>query len=129
MAVTRDHILRLVRNLLGCGCPDDVFDHIEHGPAQVESIPLYRIQLSDRLLIYLARSDTADDLLRHLPVLLAAGRKERDQLGLRRFRAVLITDNVNGLHGRAQALFDRWPNRDDNCFLHVIDRHHVLAFA
>ncbi len=54
MQVNREEIERFVRGELGCGCPDEVFQHIilgagEAGPGKVS---FSRLVVGERLLIY-----------------------------------------------------------------------------
>lgn len=76
------------RERLGCGCPDAVFARIDVEEAVAG---VWRIGIGGRLLIDVAAGAEAasEDWVRER---LAAGRADRDRLGMNRYRLVLATD-------------------------------------
>jgi hypothetical protein len=121
-----ENIVEFVRNVLGCKCPDEVFDKIEHvhGDART-NIYTRSITIGDRLLIYVW--ETNDPLLveAKLPAMLADGKNERDRRGLNRFRAVIATDDVDGIGPIAQRVHSNFSDKDDKVHLHIVHKHDV----
>ena len=59
---------------------------------------------------------------RALPVLVAAGRKDRDEKGLNRFRLVLVFDDPEKVRPGAERQFEELRGSDEKVHLHVIGR-------
>lgn len=94
--IPKDEIKHFVQETLGCGCPEEVFRSIEcRWNVRLNSFITLQgaIVVGNRLLIYITEAGSAGCIEEHLPVLLAAGRKERDERGLNRFRLVIVADD------------------------------------
>jgi hypothetical protein len=117
----RGAVRHLVRDLLGCECPEEVFEDVLVAfPAHLER-PLpgsVKLVVGGRLVIVLVPADTLVDLERDARVLLERGRAMRDQCGLNRFRLVL----VGRVPASARVRLQRAAARLD-------DRTHVHAIA
>ena len=123
-----EHIKHFVQNTLGCGCPEDVFGSIElSSNVRLSSfITLdHAIVIGNKLLIYIAEAGSAGCIEEHLPVLVAAGTKERDEKGLNRFRLVLISDRPADVQQAAGKLFEELRGNDGKVHLHVIDKRSI----
>ncbi len=118
----QDSIKDFVRNILGCTCPDKVFEEIEDRRVAPVSSPHTRsITIGGRLLIYIWNVRDANTLRENIAALLAAGRKERDERGLNRFRAVLaVENNPSHFATEAQLYFSQFAGRDERIHLHVV---------
>jgi len=82
---SRNSIKDFVQNILGCTCPDKVFEQIEDRMVAPASSPHTRsIVIGQRLLIYVWEADDSLDLQQGLAAILKTGRKERDDRGLNR---------------------------------------------
>jgi len=116
------NIKKFVRQILGCTCPDKVFEQIEDRRTVSSFSPHTRsITIGGRLLIYIWEVDEIERFKNNFHVMLAAGRKERDEQGLNRFRAVLAVDESSrGIAVEADLHFSRFVGRDDRMHLHVI---------
>ena len=116
------HMKDFVRNILGCTCPDNVFEQIEDKPVVSSGSPHTRsIIIGGRLLIYLWKVKEADRLKEHLLAMLEAGKKERDEKGLNRFRAVMAVDiAAQHLEAAAKSYFSQYAGKDDRIHLHVV---------
>lgn len=116
-----ENIVEFVRDVLGCKCPDEVFEKIEclDGDART-NIYTRSITIGDRLLIYVW--ETNDPLLveANLPAMLVDGKNERDRRGLNRFRAVIATDDVDGIGPIAQRVYRDFSDKDDKVHLHIV---------
>lgn len=126
MQVTdRENIKSFVRQVLGCQCPEDAFRHVENKC----SIPLHngillrnRINIGNRLLVYVVVTDSAAFVKDALHELLRTGKDERDRMGFNRFRLVLAADDVEGIAEVADTTFNAFPQRDEKVHLHVVTK-------
>lgn len=117
----RPAVEMLVRNLLGCKCPDEVFDSIAvKAPAANDmSSGYFDIELivGGRLLVGLVYVDRLSDIRTEGRQLIDLGTALRDQKGLNRFRLVLVGEvlqrDTEDLELHAAAL-------DDKVHIHVI---------
>jgi hypothetical protein len=111
---------------LGCGCPEEVFEHIDsQSDVKLDGIVLSRkIKIGNRLLIYIAEMADADSVRRNLEFLAASGRRERDSIGFNRFRLVLTADDIDEVKKVADEMF-AVINSDDKVHLHVISKKSI----
>ncbi len=115
-----------VRNILGCDCAEDVFKHIENeknveaGGARLKN----KINVGDRLLVYIVEED--GDILKKMPALISAGKKERDSRGFNRFRLVLASDDKT-LRKRGFEAFKAMGISDDRIHLHIIGKKETMG--
>ncbi len=122
-------IRRLVREILGCACPDEVFERIDfhsNSALNEELTDLRTIVIGQRLLIHLWDTNNPTSISSVLPRLVSAGRTQRDRDGLNRYRAVIMTDELDAIGGVARRVFNRLEDRDAKVHLHVIDRRQVV---
>jgi len=134
----------LARDVLGCGCPDEVFDDIQFEPL-LESggrpdfgpEPLAELVIGGRLLIRIYDSRNGVDAIPPadesdpdsgwespwLKLVVDAGIAMRDGLKMNRFRLVVIADpdspSYGGMLTRLVATFPSMAN-DEKCHLHII---------
>ena len=77
--MTQKELVRnFVQNVLGCGCPEGVFEEIEvkQGPVDIDGIPVTRsIKVGGRLLIYIILSEDLNDGSDSLKALIQSGKK------------------------------------------------------
>jgi hypothetical protein len=118
-----DRIRALVRDTLGCTCPDAVLERVLLGawesPAGV-GLRLRRVAVGGRLLIYLLAVADPDALPGRLPPILEAGREERDRGGFNRLRVVVASADPQTLEGLCRAPFDRIRAGDERMHLHLL---------
>ncbi len=122
-------IRRLVRDTLGCACPDEVLAQIEvHTSVSLDAelTELRTIVVGRRLLIYLWETNDPTRIHSLLPKLIRAGMDQRDREGLNRYRAVIVTDDVNAIGALAKRVFSHLEDCDHKAYLHVIDRREVV---
>jgi len=117
-------IKQFVRNTLGCGCPEEVFQSIDcrnHVRLATDIVLDAMLVIADRLLIYVVEVDAENVSQSDFAALIAAGREERDARKLNRFRLVVVADEA--LDSRSvQALFRELAGRDEKIHLHIISR-------
>jgi len=115
-------IKNFVQSVLGCTCPDKVFEQIKEG--RITLLPKLRIRsitIGGKLLIYIWQ--VGGDLTgkkENLFSLLHAGKKERENSGLSRFRAVLVSANPQTVETQAKLYFSQFKDRDERMHVHVV---------
>ncbi len=122
MRMTRNKQIKdFVRHSLGCKCPDNVFEHIEDQRITSGISPHTRsITVGGKLLLYVWEIDNPDQLQEGIPAILAAGKKERNELGLNRFRAILVTEDPSTIKIQADFCLSQFRDIDDKMHLHVV---------
>ena len=114
-------IKTFVQSVLGCTCPDKVFEQIEDNHVQPSVSPHTRsIMIGGRLLIYVWEVDGLQDVQEGLLAMLVAGKKERDARGLNRFRAVLAVETPQIIEPQVNRCFSLFEDNDDCMHIHVI---------
>ena len=108
----RSDLLQLIQGVLGCRCPEEVFDHYLVTMGTSGICPKVQIILGDRLLVWLLDGEKLDAPDHSIDVLLEEGRKERDHRGLNRFRLVVF--------GGEQALPPPLQIDDPKVHLHLL---------
>ena len=66
-----------VQDTLGCGCPEEVFNKIEYEKRQDKPWEM-RINIGDRLLVYVIGADSENDLARKIATAMESGVTERN---------------------------------------------------
>jgi hypothetical protein len=128
MAV-RDEIKTFVQKTLGCGCPEEVFRHIDWEAIieSPEALFYSRINIGNRLLVYISTLDPKDMSSQKFSALISKGKEERDRLGFNRFRLVIGTDNPDDVRKIAVAMFEG-SGKDEKMHLHIIHANDIPAF-
>ncbi|MBW2467431.1 MAG: hypothetical protein JRF02_09035 [Deltaproteobacteria bacterium] len=122
-------IKEFVRDVLGCTCPDKVFEQIENRRVQSTASPHTRtITVGGRLLIYIWEPDADTDLQQGLLSMLESGKKERDERGLNRFRAVLAVASPADVSPLANQYFSRFEGKDNRMHIHVVSVNELKDF-
>jgi hypothetical protein len=115
-------VKEFVVNVLGCGCPEEVFLDIKLNktPDPVGVIPLaFEIRVGGRLIILgvteknILSSDYA------LAELVTAGTKIRDNMEFNRLRLVVISDDAD-CEAMLSTRFAQLPGLDDRVHMHVV---------
>ena len=119
--VKTENIIAFVKQTLGCNCPEEVFSTLNcqsHVPCSGSVLDL-KINVGNRLLIYVVTVNDPDSLVRILPALVTAGKKERDGAGFNRFRLVLAADDISTIGKEAGKIFSSL-NKDEKVHLHTL---------
>jgi len=122
----KETIKAFVKKTLGCGCPEEVFMHIEYRTL----IPLEnhllagKINIGNRLLVYIAEIKKEEELSVLLPFLVKQGMSERDILQFNRFRLVIAAEGNGDVEQQANTLFGN-VEKDDRVHLHVIRKSEI----
>jgi hypothetical protein len=124
-----DIIKNFVINKLGCNCPAEIFNIIKcHKNVPInESIILnYKINISDRLLIYIIDIEESIFLNDNLLKVIRTGIGERNDNHFNRFRLVIISDNISEIGSIAQNLFNTLNIDDEKVHLHVMQKKDII---
>ena len=125
MKPSHQTIETFTREILGCDCPAEVFKHIDcqdQSSLGNDDLRLFRIDIGQRLLIYIVECLDNDVLADTVQTLTTLGQQERDSLGFNRFRLVITTDEPADIEEQAQGAF-KTLSPDDKVHLHVIHRN------
>jgi len=130
MNYDKESIKTFVQKTLGCGCPEKVFEYINcKSNIKLNDIVLSsKINIGNRLLIYVVNINDQNSLKNILPFLVSTGKDERDNLKFNRFRLVLVTDKLNEIKGTAETIF-KTISKDEKVHLHVVDKKKVPIFS
>ena len=90
----RSNAVFLVRNILGCTCPEEIFDHYEVQHNVSEAIPMVQLIMGNRLLIWIVDAARVVEPGLMLLRLLEQGLTERENRGLNRFRLVVAGESL-----------------------------------
>jgi hypothetical protein len=121
--ITDEAIKAFTREVLGCDCPEEVFDKIVcEDDVQINSelTVSYRINIGDKLLIYILVLHQRYKFGSALLKLIEAGREERNDRGFNRFRLVLVSENPDVIKDDAYKLFEQ-IEKDEKVHLHIIN--------
>jgi hypothetical protein len=121
-----------VTGALGCQCPDEVFETIEHD-VPGDGLGGLLVRIGGRLMVRLLPVGKVGGAPRpgKLVDMLQDGRKERDRTGFNRFRLVLICgsddelDNWGRIADEAMASFKDTVDSDDRVHIHVLTSEDV----
>jgi len=129
---THPAIKAFVQNTLGCACPEDVFETIEYrqepGDPCEAKIWDKRINVGNRLLIYIVNIDEEPSLADNIQSVLAAGVSERNSKGFNRFRLVLVSPDCDATRHSAEKIFNESAHHDEKTHLHIVDENEVSGF-
>ena len=126
-----EKIKLFVIQTLGCACPEEVFQYIDcqHNIKLNDDILLHnKINIGNRLLIYIVEMNSPDLIKRKLPILIQTGKKERDNSGFNRFRLVVVTESVNQIKHIADSVFKNLKDKDEKIHLHIIHKKEISLF-
>ncbi|HSD62046.1 MAG TPA: hypothetical protein VLC55_14435 [Burkholderiales bacterium] len=111
-----------IQEVLGCGCPEEVFRRVETCGTSVDGIAVTRIEVGGRLLVKVFDTDDAQRVGERLAGWAAEGVAERNTRGLNRVRIVIATARPAEMEPVARRAFAALAGSDDRTHLHVVDR-------
>jgi hypothetical protein len=125
----QENIKTFVRQTLGCGCPEEVFEHMDcRTDVSMDGKRYKRLSIGNRLLIYIFETVNSDDLDSIIPLLVDKGRNERDRLGFNRLRLVLAPYRIEQIKKAASEIFEK-TQKDEKIHMHIIDRQNLPEFV
>jgi len=124
----RTGVTAFVREHLGCGCPEEVFNSIvvTHFPEELLGLGVeYLCDIGRRLLVVVCILDCWPDLLPELERLVDACVAQRDRGGYNRVRLVIPASDADAAATSLEPEFTRVAAVDDRCHLHVVEPCHL----
>jgi len=122
-----DHELKkFIQHTLGCGCPEDVFKKIDYEKNQSD-VWDGRINVGDRLLVYIVNVDSEDDVSKTIIQAMESGVTERNDKNFNRFRLVLVASNRERISSSAQKTFCASNLFDEKTHLHLLSENDIQA--
>ena len=116
-----------VKNTLGCGCPEKVFEKIDVSKllTVVDEEDATRIVVGDTLLIYVIHPITSANFFSSVELIGLAGKADRDANSYNRFRLVVsgIADDVQ--QEKVSERFSKLFNTDEKMHIHFVDEELV----
>ena len=117
-------IKRFVQETLGCSCPEEVFKKIDY-QKESDGISGRKINVGDRLLIYIFTTDRESNIQGVINSALERGVVERDKEGFNRFRLVLVDARPDELRSTAEHAFHSSGCTDEKTHLHIVSESDV----
>ena len=113
-----------VKNTLGCGCPEKVFEKIDVSkrPVVADEKDIIRIVVGDTLLIYIIRPGPSDDFVDSVESIGLAGKTDRDTNDYNRFRLVVSSFEDNAQQEKVAGLFSKLFNTDEKMHIHFVNQ-------
>ncbi|WP_419661800.1 hypothetical protein [Desulfosarcina variabilis] len=118
---------RFIRDTLGCGCPEEVFNKIEYEKRQDKPWEI-RINIGDRLLVYVISADSENDIASKIAIAMESGVTERNEKKFNRFRLVLVTANNQEISNSAEKNFCESKLYDEKTHFHLVTEDDIQAF-
>ncbi|MEW6002802.1 MAG: hypothetical protein AB1638_09190 [Nitrospirota bacterium] len=125
-----ENIKTFVKKTLGCSCPEEVFKYIDcqsNIKLNDDILLSNKINIGNRLLIYVVQNNDQDTLKDVLPLLVNTGKKERDDLRFNRFRLVIATDKLSEIKENAEIIFQK-IEKDEKIHLHIVSKKDIPVF-
>ena len=116
-----------VKNTLGCGCPEKVFEKIEVSKPLTEEHEkeITRIVVGDTLLIYLIRPEPSGEFVDSVESIGLAGKTDRDTNNYNRFRLVVSSFEDIAQQNKVSERFSKAFNTDERMHIHFVNQELV----
>lgn len=124
-------VRKFIRNTLGCGCPEEVFDDLVLAEEKIGDgeTTTRTLLVGNRLLIVMLSCKDWDDLSGVLPQLVRHYRQKRDEMGFNRVRLIVACDQPALLQPAAQQRFAGLPLVDERMHLHILTSADLAGVA
>lgn len=116
---------RFVQDTLGCACLEEVFNKIEYEKRQDKPWER-RINVGDRLLVYVISVDSENDLASKIAIAMETGVAERNEKKFNRFRLVLASSNNPEINISAEKAFCKSNLFDEKTHLHFVSKEELI---
>jgi hypothetical protein len=128
MIKNKDSIIKFVQNVLGCGCPPEVFEDIKifenHKLCQY-TILKYKFIIGGKLLIYVIENPELEYIEDNLMNVIFMGKAERETEVLNRFRLVLVSSDIGKIKKISEEYFSSMSKGDEKMHLHFISQREL----
>ncbi len=113
-----------VKNTLGCGCPEKVFEKIDVSklPTVEHEKEITRIVVGDTLLIYVIRPEPSGNYVDSVESIGLAGKTDRDINNYNRFRLVVSSFEDEVQQEKVSERFSKIFNTDDKMHIHFVNQ-------
>lgn len=121
-------LARFVRNVLGCGCPEEILRAIRVDRGRLIpglDVEVTRIDSGGRLLVYVVPAAVMQPLPSSVASAVEAGIAERDRRSFNRFRLVLACAQPAAFDQPARDAFAACTQVDTRVHLHVVSLDEV----
>jgi hypothetical protein len=119
-----EKIKALVRNTLGCGCPEKVFEKIDVSKLHIveHEKEATRIVVGDTLLIYIISPELSGNFDDGVEKIAIAGKIDRDTNNYNRFRLVITGFEDHVQQGNVSQRFSNLFNTDEKMHIHFVNQ-------
>ena len=116
-----------VKNTLGCGCPEKVFEKIDVSklPTVEHEKEIIRIVVGDTLLIYIISLEPSGDFVDSVESIGLAGKADRDTNNYNRFRLVVSSFEDDVQQEKISERFSKSFNTDEKMHIHFVSQELV----
>ena len=114
-----------VKNTLGCGCPEKVFEKIDVSKLLTPEHEITRIVVGDTLLIYVIHPELTGNFADGVEAIGLAGKMDRDTNHYNRFRLVVSGFDDELKQGEAAGCFAKLFNTEEKMHIHFVDQELV----
>lgn len=113
-----------IRNTLGCGCPDRVFEKIDVSDLQTGECEkeITRVIVGDVLLIYVIQRESSGNLLDSVESIGLAGKTDRDANNYNRFRLVVSGFKDVAQQKEISERFSKSFSTDEKMHIHFVNK-------
>ncbi len=128
----RQAIQNFVQGVLGCGCPNEIFNKIdiEQNPLNFSDISEgVLISIGGQLLIYLINTNDALEFTGKLERIFSRGQELRDNSGFNRFRLVIATRDSATVREILNQTFQGLEGMDSRMHFHLIDGEQIPTLS
>ena len=116
-----------VKNTLGCGCPEKVFEKIDVSklPTVEHEKEITRIVVGDTLLIYIISPEPSGDFVDSVESVGLVGKADRDTNNYNRFRLVLSSFEDDVQQEKVSERFSKSFNTEEKMHIHFVSQEIV----
>ena len=120
-----------VKNTLGCGCPEKVFEKIDVSKLLTveHEKEIARIVVGDTLLIYIINPEPSDNFVDSVESIGLAGKNDRDTNNYNRFRLVVSGFEDDVQQEKASERFSKSFNTDEKMHIHFVNQELVYGLS
>lgn len=129
--MSNSKIKSFAKQTLRCQCPEEVFDFIDcQRDIELSNQILLtnKINIGNRLLIYIVETDDINFIKNNLPTIFQFGIKEKDSKAFNRIRFVIATNKIEKIKLIAENIFKNLTDKDDKIHLHLISKNEFTQF-
>ena len=120
-----------VKNTLGCGCPEKVFEKIDVSKLLTveHEKEIARIVVGDTLLIYIINPEPSGNFVDSVESIGLAGKNDRDTNNYNRFRLVVSGFEDDVQQEKVSERFSKSFNTDEKMHIHFVNQELVYGLS